>query len=454
MGFVRRTVGGGGAEKAGELGAAASREATEVQKEMFDETKAMLEPYAQGGLGAYQQQQDIAGNLQAINPITSSAFNTLGNQARQDITSPAFQKYQDVAGTAINSEAFNRYQGVAGTAIDSEAFNRYQDVAGTAINSNAYNTMQALNGANGAGAQAAAYRNYRESPGVAFAREMGLSAVNGQMAGAGKLGAGARLRELTRVSQGYAEQGFDNYYSRLSNQSQSDISLEQNRRQGLGSLANSQIQLEQNRRAGLGSLANSQIQLEQGRRQGLGALANTEIGLNDTQYARLGGIAETELNLANSQRDLEINEYANRFNRLGAVTQTGLGATGSLAGASIQSASGQANSIEAAGASLAAGSMGRMNAGLGVINSGIQAAGAAAGSDRRLKTNIKHVGEENGHKVYTWTWNKLANDLGYFGESRGVMADEVKAKNPEAVTNINGFDHVYYEMIGVKQGEQ
>lgn len=73
-------------------------------------------------------------------------------------------------------------------------------------------------------------------------------------------------------------------------------------------------------------------------------------------------------------------------------------------------------------------------------------------SDENLKENIKLVGKENGHNVYKWAWNKLASTLGLTGESRGVIAQQVKATNPEAISYKDGFMQVNYEMIGVSHG--
>lgn len=69
-------------------------------------------------------------------------------------------------------------------------------------------------------------------------------------------------------------------------------------------------------------------------------------------------------------------------------------------------------------------------------------------SDPRLKENIEHVGYMDGHKWYTWTWNKIANDIGFDGECQGVMADEAHAKVPEAVSFMNGFLFVDYSKLG------
>jgi hypothetical protein len=87
----------------------------------------------------------------------------------------------------------------------------------------------------------------------------------------------------------------------------------------------------------------------------------------------------------------------------------------------------------------------------GIVNLGAQLGGMFA-SDPQLKENITKTGSENGHNTYSWTWNDKANDVGLFGESQGVMADEVKLKTPEAVTTNpeTGYMLVNYSMIGVK----
>jgi hypothetical protein len=70
------------------------------------------------------------------------------------------------------------------------------------------------------------------------------------------------------------------------------------------------------------------------------------------------------------------------------------------------------------------------------------AAGGAMASDRRLKTDIKKVGKtDSGLSVYTYK---------YKGENKthmGVMAQEVEEVFPEAVTEIDGYKAVYYDLI-------
>ena len=79
----------------------------------------------------------------------------------------------------------------------------------------AFEKQQALSGALGAETQEGAYQDYRESPGVAFAREQGLRGINQQASATGNLGGGNRLKRLTDYSQGLALQDFNNYFNRL-----------------------------------------------------------------------------------------------------------------------------------------------------------------------------------------------------------------------------------------------
>jgi hypothetical protein len=70
------------------------------------------------------------------------------------------------------------------------------------------------------------------------------------------------------------------------------------------------------------------------------------------------------------------------------------------------------------------------------------AAGGAMASDRRLKTDIKKVGKtDSGLSVYTYKYK--GNDKTHMG----VMAQEVEEVFPEAVTEVDGYKAVYYDLI-------
>lgn len=80
---------------------------------------------------------------------------------------------------------------------------------------------------------------------------------------------------------------------------------------------------------------------------------------------------------------------------------------------------------------------------LGQLASGIGTA-IASRSDNRLKEDIEYIGQENGHNIYEFKYK------GQEGRYRGVMAQEIMDKNPEAVIEQNGYLAVYYDKIGVE----
>lgn len=66
------------------------------------------------------------------------------------------------------------------------------------------------------------------------------------------------------------------------------------------------------------------------------------------------------------------------------------------------------------------------------------------GSDRRLKQDIVEIGTyPNGLPMYEFTYKSGGERF------RGVMSDDVRRKFPDAVVMVNGFDHVYYDMLGI-----
>lgn len=81
----------------------------------------------------------------------------------------------------------------------------------------------------------------------------------------------------------------------------------------------------------------------------------------------------------------------------------------------------------------------------GLIGKGLGLAASLFGSDRRLKENIVAVGTyPNGLPMYEFNYKGRPERL------RGVMADDVEKKYPEAVQEIHGFKAVNYAMIGVE----
>ncbi len=97
------------------------------------------------------------------------------------------------------------------------------------------------------------------------------------------------------------------------------------------------------------------------------------------------------------------------------------------------------------GQGIIAGAQARQNSDQAVTNNLISLAGSF--SDVRLKTDIKYIGNEFGHRVYTWAWNQLAGKLGLHGAGSGVMAHEVGKYMPDALSERDGYILVNYNML-------
>lgn len=85
----------------------------------------------------------------------------------------------------------------------------------------------------------------------------------------------------------------------------------------------------------------------------------------------------------------------------------------------------------------------------GMLMSGLANAAGAYFSDERLKTKVRKIGEQNGHNIYSWVWNKAAESLGLSGVGVGVLSKEVKEKNPDAIGEKYGYETVDYKKLGL-----
>jgi len=79
-----------------------------------------------------------------------------------------------------------------------------------------------------------------------------------------------------------------------------------------------------------------------------------------------------------------------------------------------------------------------------LIGGGSKLAGAAIGSDIRLKENINKVGTENGFNIYEF------NYIGSPKRYRGVVAQEVEKIIPNAVIEFGGVKYVDYSLTGIE----
>ena len=80
------------------------------------------------------------------------------------------------------------------------------------------------------------------------------------------------------------------------------------------------------------------------------------------------------------------------------------------------------------------------------------AGSAYAMSDSRLKTNIKLLGTENGHNVYSWDWNEDGKRIADPSQPKvGVMAQELQETHPHLVKlGADGFLRVDYSGLAAE----
>jgi hypothetical protein len=73
--------------------------------------------------------------------------------------------------------------------------------------------------------------------------------------------------------------------------------------------------------------------------------------------------------------------------------------------------------------------------------------GGILASDFNLKENVKRVGEKNGYPVYHY--NYIGDDTVY----EGVMAQDIVELKPSAVRYVDGYMHVDYDQLGIQMEE-
>jgi hypothetical protein len=139
-----------------------------------------------------------------------------------------------------------------------------------------------------------------------------------------------------------------------------------------------------------------------------------------------------------------LSEQLNRLASLRGGSQTAvtnLGSIGASTSASI------ADSLMAQGQAQASGVLGEQQANAGLAESVI-GLGSAFFSDRKLKKNVKKLGElASGLAWYAWEWNEKGRQLTGLISGEGVMADEALAKFPDAIDSTGEYMKVDYARI-------
>ena len=129
----------------------------------------------------------------------------------------------------------------------------------------------------------------------------------------------------------------------------------------------------------------------------------------------------------------------------------GLGQGTEMLGTQAQVASSGASSLAGMANTALGSSVGLTQTGLQVTGSKSEEMGQSIsgmfGSDIKLKDNIVKLGEIKGIEFFSWTWNELGNNLGYYGPSMGVIAQKIIDIIPNAVIEIDDHYEVDYKKV-------
>ena len=190
--------------------------------------------------------------------------------------------------------------------------------------------------------------------------------------------------------------------------------------------------------------ANQYANLGQSLAQGYNALGNTQFGqqytaanlgmdLGQQDYANIDRLAAVGQQVE-GQGQKVLDDYMNRFNFYQNAPEQNLqrymGFLSGTPGANAQTSATNVNTDDGS----AAGDFAKTLAMMAFM----------ASSDIRLKRNVKRIGERNGFGWYQWEWNDAAASLGLYGESEGVIAQEVEAVRPDLIGMIGGYKAVNY----------
>lgn len=297
------------------------------------------------------------------------------------------------------------------------------------------NALQAaLTGALGPAAQAEAMANYENSPGFDYLLDESERAIRRNAAATGGLGGGNVQRALQENAIGLAAQDFQNNFDRLG--TISDRGLTAARDAG-------------GYNAALGSALSGNIMDSSALAANMAYGTGRDMSAGRTRAGEL--IADNIANTASGVAGIRTGSGDSMSNTIGQGSNF-LAQLLSTAGA--QDAT-QQNQLATLLANLASGAgsqvaglpgLGQTSQTQGILNSSNMTGTAMALamlSDRRLKTNIKKLGEINGVNVYSWDWTDQGLELGGVA-TFGVLAQEV----PHAtVQRADGFLEVDYARV-------
>ena len=221
---------------------------------------------------------------------------------------------------------------------------------------------------------------------------------------------------------------------------------------------------EQAIRAGAFGGSRSAIMEAEATRPYIQEAARTAAGLREAGFGRALGAAESDIERQMRGRQFQAGllgglqaEQAARLGQLGqiglqqqALQQRGLDVPYQEFQRALGYGGQQLGLLGQAMAPTTAGQTTQKETGTGdILGTAAQLAALYFGSDERMKENIKFVGKQKGHNIYTWNWKDEAKQMGWDKfPTIGVLAQEVMKYMPEAVMeDENGYYRVNYGVL-------
>ncbi len=174
-------------------------------------------------------------------------------------------------------------------------------------------------------------------------------------------------------------------------------------------------------------------------REAMGGMGATSTG---------NALGANTFNIMNQIANQQKADQMNRFNALGAISGQGMQGSQGVGQFGGNTLSGMAGTMSGIGTGALNSAASQQQANTGLLSAGLGV--ASLFSDIRLKDDVVFTGDysNNGYKIYTWEWNKKANEIGLTGSGKGVIADEVEKEDPDAVNvDDNGYKKVNYARV-------
>ncbi|CAH9011689.1 putative DNA transfer protein [Vibrio phage 199E37-1] len=188
--------------------------------------------------------------------------------------------------------------------------------------------------------------------------------------------------------------------------------------------------------AAMSQAANQNLMANQ---EAMGGMGSTSTG---------NALGANTFNILNQLGQQQKMDTMNQFNAYGAMSGQGMQGGNSLGSFGGNTLSGMAGTMSGIGTGAMNAAAMKQQQGTGLLSAGVGL--LSMFSDIRLKDNIKATGEKSskGHEIYTWDWNEIAEGLGLTGSGKGVIADKVELKDPEAITiDESGYKKVDYARV-------